>query len=104
MGRAVGARPVSASILHRGGYRLRHTRAAVLARDGATCWRCGYAIDLTVDGNDPDGLTLGHVKPVKAGGSDDPSNLRPEHKRCNLAASAREQPPLATIATPVERE
>lgn len=48
----------------------------------------------------PLGLTIGHVIPLSHGGSDDDANLRPEHRRCNLAAGNRPTMPRATLATP----
>ncbi len=87
--------------LARGGQRLRTIRRQVVERDGPYCRRCSGRIDLTLSGLHPDGLTLGHVIPASRGGTDDPSNLGPEHRRCNLAASSRRDPPLASIATPI---
>lgn len=88
--------------LHRGGHRLRAARAAVIRRhvtNGVVgCGRCGGAIDLGLSGMHPLGFTLGHVVPVSRGGGDDLDNLRPEHRRCNLAASARRDPPIARVA------
>lgn len=54
-------------------YRLRN---AVLARDGYVCGICGEVVheqDLSID----------HIVPISAGGSDDIANLQPSHKVCN---------------------
>lgn len=95
--------------LHRGGQRLEVVKRRIVNRDGPTCGRCHRSIDLSLSGLERDGLTLGHVIPVARGGSDDDDNLRPEHRRCNLAAGAmsdaaaeaRRDPPRATIAVPI---
>lgn len=71
---------------------------ALWERDGGRCGRCGHAIRLDVSAMMPDGLTIGHVVPVQAGGTDAPGNLRPEHRRCNLEAGATM--PRASIVTP----
>ena len=93
--------------LHRGGWRLRQARKRMVdtaLRHGATslrCWRCQNAIDLTLSGLHPDGLTVGHILPVSMGGEDSFDNLGPEHRRCNLAAGARVAPPAATVVEPI---
>lgn len=86
------------SILHRGGQRMRTMRRRVVSRDGARCRRCGKAIDLTLSGRDPMGLSLGHIIPASLGGSDHESNLAPEHLGCNLGAG--NAAPRARLATP----
>lgn len=89
------------SELHRGGHRLRQARVLVVNRDGNACRRCGGRIDLSLPGSHPDGLTLGHIMPASKGGTDELANLAAEHRRCNLAAGARRDPPRATIAVPI---
>lgn len=88
-------------MIHDGGHASRQARKAVVARDGARCWRCRGAIDLRLSGLHPKGLTVGHIIPVSKGGSDAMANLAPEHRRCNRAASDRLEPPAAVIATPL---
>jgi len=83
----------------RGGHALRIARAAVVARDGARCRRCGEGIDLALPGTSPYGLTLGHILPIARGGTDAFANLAPEHRRCNLGAGA-DLAPTARIARP----
>lgn len=85
--------------IHAGGQELRTARRRLL---GQPCRRCGEAIDPTLSGLHPDGLTVGHVVPVSRGGSDHPSNLAAEHRRCNLAASDRVDvaPPPAAVVFP----
>lgn len=80
---------------------MRIARLAVIDRDGNRCRRCGDPIDLSLSGLDPYGMTLGHIIPAALGGTDDLSNLGAEHRRCNLAAGARRDPPRALIATPI---
>lgn len=89
------------SELHAGGHRLRQTRAQLIARHGAICGRCRGSIDLSLSGLHPRGLTIGHIVPVAAGGTDDLANLQPEHRACNLAGAPRLLQPRATIARPV---
>lgn len=69
---------------HPSGATLRRLRALVVARDGAVCARCDMTINLGLSGLHPRGLTLGHAHDRAKGGTDDPSNLRPEHRVCNL--------------------
>lgn len=87
--------------LARGGHRVAQTRRALLERDGNACRRCGLPIDMTLSGLHPDGPTLGHIDPAARRGTDDLGNLGLEHRRCNLAAGARVDPPRAKIARPI---
>lgn len=56
---------------------------AVLAAHGWTCCICATAIE-------PGDESLQHVKPRSKGGTDDLTNLRPAHKRCNYSLADRE--------------
>lgn len=85
---------------HRGGRAVASTRLRLWQRDAGRCGRCGKVIDLDASPMGPFGLTIGHVIPLSHGGSDDDANLRPEHRRCNLAAGNRPTMPRATLATP----
>lgn len=94
--------------IHNGGQAMRTARRLLLERYTRyglelACRRCGQAIDRTLPSRHPSGLglTIGHVIPVKHGGSDAQGNLAPEHLRCNLAAGARPISPRASIARPV---
>lgn len=87
--------------LHSGGRRVGLTVRLLIARDGPFCRRCGTAIDTTLSGLHPDGPTIGHVVPAASNGSDELRNLGLEHRRCNLAAGARRDPPRAWIAKPI---
>lgn len=69
-------------------------------RDGGLCRRCGLPIDPTLHGYLPGALTIGHVIPLSQGGTDDPRNLGPEHRRCNLSAGARPDRPSAKVVRP----
>ena len=82
---------------HRSGRWVRRTLALVIERDGPRCGRCGGRLAWSASGLAADGPTLGHVTPLARGGSDALANLRPEHRRCNLAASDRDDP-AAVIA------
>jgi 5-methylcytosine-specific restriction endonuclease McrA len=87
--------------LARGGQRMRDARRLVLERDGNRCRRCRAPIDMSLSGLEPDGPTLGHIIPAARGGDDSLGNLGLEHRRCNLAAGARLDPPRALIAAPI---
>jgi hypothetical protein len=51
---------------------------------------------------DPAGPNIGHIQPAARAGSDHLANLGLEHRRCNIAAGARLDPPRAVIARPIE--
>lgn len=63
----------------RGYTRRWSNQAKVLKRRQPTCTRCGTADDLSVD----------HVVPKSAGGTDDPSNLQVLCRSCNSAKATR---------------
>lgn len=67
---------------------------------GGLCGRCGLAIDPTLHHTLPGALTIGHIVPISLGGSNDPSNLRPEHSRCNKSAGNRDPRPVPKVVTP----
>jgi 5-methylcytosine-specific restriction endonuclease McrA len=90
----------SRSALHRGGQRKRSALALIIERDGPRCRRCSGWVDVTLSGLRADGPTVGHVVPAARGGSDALDNLALEHRRCNLAASSRRDPPRALIVDP----
>ena len=92
------ARPIARRVT---GRRNRMLARALWERDQGKCQRCGLWIDPSLSGALPGGLTIGHVVPLSRGGSNDPSNLGPEHSRCNIAAGAREPRPAAVIVTPL---
>ena len=58
-------------------------RARLIDRDGPLCWICGEQVDLDVPPTAPGAPTVDHVLPRARGGSNDPSNLRLAHRRCN---------------------
>ncbi|MFP5256076.1 MAG: HNH endonuclease signature motif containing protein [Acidimicrobiia bacterium] len=66
----------------------RKLRAAYARALPLPCAICQEPI--THQGHDRDALTLDHVRPWADGGSNDPSNLRPTHKRCNSARGRRD--------------
>lgn len=60
------------------------------------CARCGQDIDYNADPGDPNGFNAGHIRSWRDHPElrEDPSNLQPEHERCNKSAhtsSARGQ-------------
>lgn len=54
-------------------------RRAIFERDGRKCRECGTTVDLTID----------HINPWSAGGSDSPSNLQVLCRSCNSRKGAR---------------
>jgi 5-methylcytosine-specific restriction endonuclease McrA len=73
-------------------------------RDGYRCRRCFRLIRFQTNGLDPEGATIGHIVPASKGGSDALSNLRLEHRRCNIAAGARPDSPRGPLAHPIPLE
>jgi 5-methylcytosine-specific restriction endonuclease McrA len=71
---------------------------ALHRRDHGVCWRCGLYIHLTYPWTSRYALTIGHRIPLAQGGSNEPDNLAPEHRGCNL--SGRPMQPRALIVTP----
>lgn len=72
-------------------------RTAYLVRDGGCCGICGEEILPVRGGFDDDdavrpsrGLSIDHIEPRSAGGSDYPSNLRAVHKECNSRKGSRD--------------
>ncbi|MFF0055623.1 HNH endonuclease [Streptomyces microflavus] len=51
-------------------------------RDGWTCQLCGSEIPRRIVVNDDHNLAIDHIRPVAAGGSDHPSNVRAVHRAC----------------------
>lgn len=80
------------------GRRNRLLAVGLWERDGGLCGRCGLPIDPTLHGYVPGALTIGHIVPIAKGGTNDPRNLRPEHRRCNLEAGDGE---ARAVASPV---
>ncbi|MGW5636667.1 HNH endonuclease [Streptomyces sp. NPDC003832] len=54
-------------------------------RDGWTCQLCGGEIPRRLVVNDDHNLWIDHVRPVAAGGTDHPSNVRAVHRVCGRA-------------------
>jgi hypothetical protein len=52
-------------------------------RDGWTCQLCGGGIPQLPVVNDAHNLSIDHIRPVSAGGTDHPSNVRAAHQACN---------------------
>jgi hypothetical protein len=59
-------------------------------RDGWTCQLCGGEIPQRIVVNDDHNLAIDHIRPVAAGGTDHPSNVRAAHQVC--ARSRRHSP------------
>lgn len=68
---------------------VRRLRPMVLERDGHVCGICRCAIDVTLAVNHPLALTIDHVVPLAAGGTDDLVNLQPAHRQCNVEKGER---------------
>jgi 5-methylcytosine-specific restriction endonuclease McrA len=67
-------------------------------RDGWTCQLCGLAIPRLPVVNDSHNLSIDHIRPQSAGGTDHPSNLRAAHQACNK--SRRDTPDGADFIPP----
>ena len=52
-------------------------------RDGWSCWLCGGDIDPDAPRTSPVAGTVDHLVPRSRGGTDERSNLRLAHRRCN---------------------
>lgn len=63
--------------------RIKRMRPMLLARSGGRCGICGLVIDLSLKSPHPLSLTIDHIHPLSAGGSDDLANLWPAHRLCN---------------------
>lgn len=66
------------------------TREMYARRDGWTCQLCGGEIPRRLVSNDDHNLLVDHIRPVAAGGTDHPSNVRAAHQTC--ARSRRGSP------------
>ena len=58
-------------------------RAMYARRDGWICQLCGGGIPEKPVSNDSHNLSIDHIRPVSAGGTDHPSNVRATHQACN---------------------
>ena len=67
----------------RGANKIRRLRPRLLGRFEGRCGICGRVIDLTLHYLHPLALTIDHIVPLAAGGSDDDANLWPAHRHCN---------------------
>jgi hypothetical protein len=74
--------------LHAGGRQVARVRMQLVTLHGWVCGRCGDPIDPKAPPSAPRGLSIGHVVARANGGTDHPSNLRPEHLACNREAGA----------------
>jgi hypothetical protein len=68
-----------------GGWIRRELRLAIYLRDELTCGWCGRS----VAGAHPRNVTLDHLTPREAGGSNAPRNLVTAHRACNASCGAR---------------
>ena len=75
-----------------GGRRVAQLRALVLSTYPPVCRICRQRIDVTLPPTHPRGPSVGHVVPRSRGGTDDLSNLRPEHLECNVGLGNRATP------------
>jgi hypothetical protein len=57
-------------------------------RDGWVCQLCGGEIPRRLVGNDDHNLWVDHIRPVAAGGTDHPSNVRAVHQVCGRSRGA----------------
>lgn len=89
----------------RTGRRWRELKAKFRAQCQAAdtpCWMCGQAIDWNAADDTPDCFNIDHFYPVSTHPElgNDPGNLRPSHRACNIARGAGD-PPLS-LGTPSE--
>lgn len=80
------------------GRKISKLRTLVLEVYGSRCHKCKGWINLDLRYPHPRSFSIGHQLPRSLGGSDDITNLRPEHLQCNLKAGAR----LGATARPYE--
>lgn len=58
------------------------TREMYARRDSWACQLCGFDIPQRIVVNDDHNLAIDHIRPVSAGGTDHPSNVRAVHQVC----------------------
>lgn len=75
---------------------IRRNQVALQVKEGAPCYWCGEAIDLSIKYPDPMSFTAEHLEPTSNGGTDDLSNLVPAHSQCNLKRQNKEFLPDVT--------
>lgn len=65
------------------------------------CARCGQPIDYSLPWDDPGAFSVGHIKPWTTHPHlrEDPGNLQPEHRRCNVSAQTSTAPSLGVTST-----
>ena len=68
-------------------------------RDGWACQLCGGEIPRQIVVNDDHNLVIDHIRPVAAGGTDHPSNVRAAHQACER--SRRHSPEGEEFVPPV---
>ena len=81
----------------------RDDRLTLAYQHGYLCSWCGTLIDVSLHPNHADSLTVDHTTPVIAGGTDQPDNLTPMHRRCNSQKGATlttTMPPLPDKGPP----
>lgn len=61
----------------------------LIARDGRTCHLCGDMVEVEAPPKSPYAPTVDHLVPRSLGGSDDLSNLKLAHFRCNVVRGVR---------------
>jgi 5-methylcytosine-specific restriction endonuclease McrA len=64
-------------------------RAEIAERDGWRCSLCSGPVDPSLKHTDPAYGTIDHVVPITRGGTNELSNLRLAHHRCNSAKGNR---------------
>jgi hypothetical protein len=68
---------------------VRTALSRLAARDGWRCWVCGGDVDHEVAPTAAGAPTIDHVLPKALGGTNDASNLRLAHRRCNGRRGSR---------------
>lgn len=85
-------KPPRPSFHQRGYDRTYHRNRARVIAEETDCWICHKPVDKTLSGRDPYGPTADHVLPRHKGGTNDRTNLRLAHQRCNNARTGLERP------------
>lgn len=81
--------------------REQRNAAELKAKRLQPCRRCGQDIDYDAEQFDPNGFNAGHIKPraLYPHLAEDPSNLQPEHARCNQSAQLKTSLALGHTST-----
>lgn len=80
-------------------YAWQQLRKSVRAQ-ATICGLCGDALDRTAVWPSPDCTVVDHIVNVSDGGTNDPTNVRASHNRCNASRAATEGHQRRRLGTP----